>query len=87
MQKLQIVRAFQGGGRTVASNKRLVNDAPALKRADVGITVAGSSEVAMEAADLILLSHFSSIISGIRYGRLCFENLRKSILYLLLAGL
>jgi hypothetical protein len=39
-----------------------------------------------EAADLILLSNFSAIITGIQYGRLCFENLRKSILYLLPAG-
>ena len=39
-----------------------------------------------EAADLILLSDFSAIITGIEYGRLCFENLRKSILYLLPAG-
>lgn len=41
----------------------------------------------MEAADLILLSNFSAIITGIEYGRLCFENLRKSILYLLPAGM
>lgn len=39
-----------------------------------------------EAADLILLDKFSAIITGIEYGRLCFENLRKSILYLLPAG-
>ncbi|KAF8890953.1 hypothetical protein BD779DRAFT_1610703 [Infundibulicybe gibba] len=87
MQKLQIVRAFQGDGCTVAvTGDGPVNDAPALKQADVGIAVAGSSEVAMEAADLILLSDFSAMITGIRYGRLCFENLRKSILYLLPAG-
>ncbi len=41
----------------------------------------------MEAADLILLSDFSAIITGIQYGRLCFENLRKTILYLLPAGM
>jgi len=85
-QKLQIVRAFQAGGCTVAVTGDGVNDAPALKQADVGVAVAGGSEVAMEAADLILLSDFSAIITGIEYGRLCFENLRKSILYLLPAG-
>ncbi|KAG9222104.1 hypothetical protein CCMSSC00406_0009285 [Pleurotus cornucopiae] len=85
-QKLQIVRAFQKQGCTVAVTGDGVNDAPALKQADVGVAVAGASEVAMEAADLILLSNFSAIITGIEYGRLCFENLRKSILYLLPAG-
>ncbi|KAF7333008.1 Calcium ATPase [Mycena venus] len=86
-QKLQIVRAFQGGGCTVAVTGDGVNDAPALKQADVGVAMAGGSEVAMEAADLVLLSdNFSTIVTGIKYGRLCFENLRKSILYLLPAG-
>ncbi|KAJ8522214.1 hypothetical protein ONZ45_g1140 [Pleurotus djamor] len=85
-QKLQIVRAFQKQGCTVAVTGDGVNDAPALKQADVGVAVAGASEVAMEAADLILLQNFSAIITGIEYGRLCFENLRKSILYLLPAG-
>ncbi|KAJ7499921.1 hypothetical protein FB451DRAFT_1015261, partial [Mycena latifolia] len=83
-QKLQIVRAFQGGGCTVAVTRDGVNNAPALKQADVGVAMAGGSEVAMEAADLVLLSdNFSTMITGIKYGRLCFENLRKSILYLL----
>ncbi|KAF9487492.1 P-type ATPase-like protein [Pleurotus eryngii] len=85
-QKLQIVRAFQKQGCTVAVTGDGVNDAPALKQADVGVAVASASEVAMEAADLILLSNFSAIITGIEYGRLCFENLRKSIVYLLPAG-
>lgn len=85
-QKLQIVRMFQGDGCTVAVTGDGVNDAPALKQADVGVAVAGGSEVAMEAADLILLNNFSAIVTGIEYGRLCFENLRKSILYLLPAG-
>ncbi|KAJ7618585.1 hypothetical protein FB45DRAFT_1007358 [Roridomyces roridus] len=86
-QKLQIVRAFQGGGCTVAVTGDGVNDAPALKQANVGVAMAGGSEVAMEAADLVLLSDdFSTIVTGIKYGRLCFENLRKSILYLLPAG-
>ncbi|KAF8205169.1 hypothetical protein K438DRAFT_1818664 [Mycena galopus ATCC 62051] len=86
-QKLQIVRAFQGGGCAVAVTGDGVNDAPALKQADVGVAMGRGSEVAMEAADLVLLSDsFSTMITGIKYGRLCFENLRKTILYLLPAG-
>ncbi|KAF9263793.1 calcium ATPase [Marasmius fiardii PR-910] len=85
-QKLQIVRAFQGDGCCVAVTGDGVNDAPALKQADVGVAIAGGSDVAIEAADLVLLDKFSDIVSGIEYGRLCFENLRKSIVYLLPAG-
>ncbi|SCV72206.1 BQ2448_4900 [Microbotryum intermedium] len=85
-QKLQIVKSFQSAGCTVAVTGDGCNDAPALKQADVGVAVAGGSEVAMEAADLILLENFSAIVVGIESGRLCFENLRKSILYLLPAG-
>ncbi|KDE09319.1 hypothetical protein MVLG_00635 [Microbotryum lychnidis-dioicae p1A1 Lamole] len=85
-QKLQIVKSYQATGCTVAVTGDGCNDAPALKQADVGVAVAGGSEVAMEAADLILLDNFSAIVVGIESGRLCFENLRKSILYLLPAG-
>ncbi|KAL0576968.1 hypothetical protein V5O48_005010 [Marasmius crinis-equi] len=85
-QKLQIVKAFQGDGCTVAVTGDGVNDAPALKQADVGVAIAGGSDVAIEAADLVLLDKFSDIVTGIEYGRLCFENLRKSIVYLLPAG-
>ncbi|SCV72109.1 BQ2448_4803 [Microbotryum intermedium] len=85
-QKLQIVKTYQDSGSTVALFGDGVNDAPALKQADVGVAVAGGSEVAMEAADLILLDDFSAIVVGIESGRLCFENLQKSILYLLPAG-
>ncbi|KAK0431959.1 hypothetical protein EV421DRAFT_2011723 [Armillaria borealis] len=79
-QKLQIVKKLQAEGCTVAVTGDGVNDSPALKQADVGVAIAGGSE------DLILLSDFSAIITGIQYGRLCFENLRKTILYLLPAG-
>ncbi|BGP13453.1 hypothetical protein JCM10213_001777 [Rhodosporidiobolus nylandii] len=85
-QKLQIVKRFQAAGCTVAVTGDGVNDSPALKQADVGVAVAGGSEVAMEAADLVLLRDFSSIIDGIEAGRLCFDNLQKTVLYLLPAG-
>ncbi|TNY23070.1 hypothetical protein DMC30DRAFT_444722 [Rhodotorula diobovata] len=85
-QKLQIVKRFQAAGETVAVTGDGVNDSAALKQADVGVAVAGGSEVAMEAADLVLLDDFSAIVAGIESGRLCFDNLRKAILYLLPAG-
>jgi sodium/potassium-transporting ATPase subunit alpha len=46
---------------------------------DVGVAVASGSDVAMEAADLVLLDDFSAIVTGIESGRLCFENLKKSM--------
>ncbi|KAK4046272.1 hypothetical protein OIV83_006195 [Microbotryomycetes sp. JL201] len=85
-QKLQIVKTYQAAEQTVAVTGDGVNDAAALKQADVGVAIAGGSEVAMEAADLILLDNFSAIVAGVESGRLCYENLKKSIIYLLPAG-
>ncbi|KAK0185004.1 hypothetical protein F5146DRAFT_1167853 [Armillaria mellea] len=82
-QKLQIVKKLQVERCTIAVTGDGVNDSPALKQANVRVAIAGGSEVTMEAADLILLSDFSAIITRIQYGHLCFENLCKSILYLL----
>lgn len=85
-QKLQIVRAYQSSSAIVAVTGDGTNDAPALKQANVGVAVRGGSDVALEAADLVLLEKFSAIIVGIESGRRCFENLKKTILYLLPAG-
>lgn len=85
-QKLRIVEEFQCRGHIVGMTGDGVNDAPSLKQADVGIAMANGSDIAKEASDLVLLDSFSSIVEALRYGRLVFENLKKTIAYLLPAG-
>ncbi|KAK9720409.1 hypothetical protein K7432_004160 [Basidiobolus ranarum] len=85
-QKLKIVTEFQKRDCIVAVTGDGVNDAPALKAADVGVAVVSGSDVAIEAADLVLLDKFDSITEAIRLGRLVFQNLQKVIGYLLPAG-
>ncbi len=86
-QKLMIVKEFQRDEYVVGVTGDGVNDAPALKSADIGIAMGSGSEVAMEASQLVLLdNNFSSMLIAIENGRLVFDNLRKVILYLLPAG-
>ncbi|KAJ1323621.1 sodium/potassium-transporting ATPase subunit alpha [Microdochium nivale] len=85
-QKLRIVIEFQKRHNVVAVTGDGVNDAPAMRQADIGVAIATGSDVAIEAADLVLLDKFDSIIEGIRLGRLVFQNLQKVISYLLPAG-
>lgn len=85
-QKLRIVNEFKARDNVVAVTGDGVNDAPALRAADVGIAIAAGSDVALEASDLVLLDKFDSIVEAIRLGRLVFQNLQKGIAYLLPAG-
>lgn len=65
-----------------------VNDSPAIKKADIGIAMGSGSEVAKNAADILLLTDdFSSIVLGVEQGRLMFDNLKKSISYSLSANM
>jgi Ca2+-transporting ATPase len=81
--KIRIVRALQANDEVVAMVGDGINDAPALKASDVGISVGSGTDIAKEVSDIILLNgSFSTIVKSIEQGRVIYENIRRILIYL-----
>ncbi|MCC6639245.1 HAD-IC family P-type ATPase, partial [Candidatus Falkowbacteria bacterium] len=86
-QKMRIVTSLKRQGEVVAMIGDGVNDAPALKASDIGVSVGSGTDVAKEASDMVLLDdNYKTIALAIKQGRILFDNIKKTTLYLLVSS-
>lgn len=88
IQKLEIVESLKRQGEFVAVTGDGVNDAPALKSANIGVAMGSGTDIVRETADMIIMDdNFKSIVTGVKEGRVAYSNIRKIIFFLISCGL